>query len=143
VHLATRRAADTSTNRRLGFLCRRTASMEQAADTAEAAEAVNQEVNQPFSSPAEEILFQSAWYTWKQIADCFVMRPRSPSSVEAQHKQVCAQLPTYADNVALPSFASSAAVNRYLLSAKQQRVCCCGPMLRQTDGRTGGRPTYT
>jgi len=31
-----RRAADTSTNRRQDFLCRRTASMEQAADTAEA-----------------------------------------------------------------------------------------------------------
>ena len=31
-----RRAADTSTNRRQGFLCRRTASMEHAADTAEA-----------------------------------------------------------------------------------------------------------
>jgi len=42
-----------------------------------------------------------------------------------------------------------AAINRYLLSAGpaaanlQQRVCCCGPVLRQTDGRvdrqTGGR----
>jgi len=32
-----RRAADTSTNRRQDFLCRRTASMEHAADTAEAA----------------------------------------------------------------------------------------------------------
>ena len=32
-----RRAADTSTNRRQGFLYRRTASMEHAADTAEAA----------------------------------------------------------------------------------------------------------
>ena len=32
-----RRAADPSTNRRQGFLCRRTASMEQAADRAEAA----------------------------------------------------------------------------------------------------------
>jgi len=35
----------------------------------------------------------------------------------------------YADNVALP--AGRAAINRYLL---QQRVCCCGPMLEQTDG---------
>ena len=30
-----RRAADTSTNQRQGFLCRRTASMEHAADTVE------------------------------------------------------------------------------------------------------------
>ena len=45
-----RRAADTSTNRRQGFLCRRTASTEQAADTAEAAA-----VDQHFSSPTENI----------------------------------------------------------------------------------------
>jgi len=43
-----RRAADTSTNRRHGFICRRTASMEQAADTAEAAA-----VDRYFSSPAK------------------------------------------------------------------------------------------
>ena len=41
VVLRPRRAADTSTNRRHGFLCHRTASVEQVADTAEAA-AVNQ-----------------------------------------------------------------------------------------------------
>ena len=45
-----RRAADTSTNRRHGFLCRRTASMEHAADTAEAAA-----VDHYFSSPAENV----------------------------------------------------------------------------------------
>jgi len=41
----------------------------------------------------------------------------------------------------LPS-AGRAAIDRYLLTAGptaanlQQRVCCCGPMLGQTDGRT-------
>ena len=44
------RAADTSTNRRHGFLCRRTASMEQAADTAEAAA-----VDHYFSSSTENV----------------------------------------------------------------------------------------
>ena len=45
-----RRAADTSTNRRQGFLCRRTASMEHAADTAEAA-AVDQYFSGIISRP--------------------------------------------------------------------------------------------
>ena len=45
-----RRAADTSTNRRQGFLCRRTASVEHAADTAEAAA-----VDHYFSSSTENI----------------------------------------------------------------------------------------
>ena len=44
-----RRAADTSTNRRQDFLCRRTASMEHAADTAEAAA-----VDHYFSSSTEK-----------------------------------------------------------------------------------------
>ena len=40
--------------------------------------------------------------------------------------------------------ASAAAIDRYLLLAGptvvnlQQRVCCCGPMLEQTDGRRDG-----
>ena len=67
----------------------------------------------------------------------------------ARKKQV--HLPTYANNVALPAFtrraplllsAGHAAIDRYLLPAEltaanlQQRVCCCEPMLEQTDGRT-------
>ena len=43
-------AADTSTNRRHGFLCRRTASMEHAADTVEVAA-----VDHYFPSPTENI----------------------------------------------------------------------------------------
>jgi len=45
---------------------------------------------------------------------------------------------TYANNVALPR-ARRTARDRYLLLAGptaanlQQRVCCCGPMLEQTD----------
>jgi len=41
----------------------------------------------------------------------------------------------------LTAHAAAAAVDRYLLltgpttADLQQRVCCCGPMLRQTDGR--------
>jgi len=64
--------------------------------------------------------------------------------------RACVQLRAYADNVALPAFArrtpllsaGRAAIDRYLLPAGptaailQQRVCCCGPMLRQTDRRT-------
>jgi len=46
-----RRAADTSTNRPQDFLCRRNASMEHAADTAEAAA-----VDHYFSSSTENIL---------------------------------------------------------------------------------------
>ena len=45
-----RRAADTSTNRRQGFLCRRSASMEQAADRAEVTA-----VDHYFSSSTENI----------------------------------------------------------------------------------------
>ena len=47
-----RRAADTSTNRRQGFLCRRTASMKNADDTAEASA-----VDQHCSSPAKTLPF--------------------------------------------------------------------------------------
>ena len=64
---------------------------------------------------------------------------------------LCARLPTYADNVALPAFApphaAAAATDRYLLTAGptvanlQQRVCCCGPLLWQTDGWTPCRFT--
>jgi len=55
--------------------------------------------------------------------------------------------PTYADNEALPAFAPAAAtVDRYLRRAHaanlQQRVCCCGPVLPQTDGRSDGRTPY-
>ena len=44
--------------------------------------------------------------------------------------------------------AAAATIDRYRLSAGltaanlQQRVCCCGPMLRQTDGRTDTVPFY-
>jgi len=58
VFLRRRRAADPSTNQRQVFLCRRSASMEQAADTAEAA-AVDRYMY--FSSPTvKTFLFQSA-----------------------------------------------------------------------------------
>ena len=58
------------------------------------------------------------------------------------NKSVCVQLAAYADNVALPAFARRCCSNRYLRPAVpttanlQLRVCCCGPMLGQTDGRT-------
>ena len=74
-----RRAADTSTNRRHGFICRRTASMEQAADTAEAAA-----VDRYFSSPAKTFLFQSATPytdTGNKLMVALLMRCRSPSSI--------------------------------------------------------------
>jgi len=49
--------------------------------------------------------------------------------------------------VALPAFAAASAIDRYLLAAgltaanMQQRVCCCGSMLGQTDRqrRTDGQ----
>ena len=50
-----RRAADTSTNQRHGFLCRRIASMEHAADTAQAAA-----VDHYFLSPTENV-FVPVW----------------------------------------------------------------------------------
>ena len=59
-----------------------------------------------------------------------------------QIKHICVQLPTYADNVALPVFARRFCSNRSLSLVLQQRVCCCGPMLGQTDGRTNGRTQY-
>jgi len=61
----TRRAADTSTNRRQGFLCRRTASMEHAADTVEAAA-----VDHYFPSSTENI-FVCHMDTGK-ADDCFL-----------------------------------------------------------------------
>ena len=49
-----------------------------------------------------------------------------------------------------PPHAATAAVDRYLLPAGshtatnlQRRVCCCGPMLGQTDGRTDGHRTVS
>ena len=53
-----RRAVDTSTNRRHGFLCRRTASMEHAADTAEAAA-----VDHNFSSSTENVFVPVCLWT--------------------------------------------------------------------------------
>jgi len=60
-------------------------------------------------------------------------------------KSLCSASYTYADNVALPAFAPAAA----LLIAVQQsigiacrpglRVCCCGPMLGQTDNQRDNR----
>ena len=74
-------AMDTLTNRRQGFLCRRTASMEQAANTAEAAA-----VNHYFSSSTEKHSSCSILPTdtGKLTDNCFVMHPRS--SVGAQYK---------------------------------------------------------
>ena len=53
-----RRAADTSTNRRHGFRCCRTASMEQAADTSEAAA-----VDRYFSSSTENVAVSVCLWT--------------------------------------------------------------------------------
>ena len=69
------------------------------------------------------------------------------------NRQVCVQLPTYADNVALPAFArrmpplqqsidiacppGSTAANL------QQRVCCCGRVLGQTNGQIDGHHTVS
>ena len=64
-----RRAADTSTNRRQGFLCRRTASMEQAADRAEAAAIEHQ-----FSSSTKQLCSSQPADTGIHTDDCFVMR---------------------------------------------------------------------
>jgi len=78
------------------------------------------------------------------------------SSVNGQHanicksKQVysCVQLPTYADNVALPALELRTpllpqSIDIFCppdpLANLQQRVCCCGPMLGQTDGQTDSR----
>jgi len=62
-----------------------------------------------------------------------------------------------ADNIALPAFArriplllsaDRAAIDRYRLPTgpteanQQQRVCCWGPMLGQTDGQADGRTPY-
>ena len=58
-----RRAADTSTIRRYGFLSRRTASMEHAADTAEAAA-----VDHYFSSSTENISIPVSVYGRRDIA---------------------------------------------------------------------------
>jgi len=55
-----RRAADTSTNQRHGFLCRRTASMEHAADTAQAAA-----VDHYFSSLTKNISVPVRLWTWE------------------------------------------------------------------------------
>jgi len=57
------------------------------------------------------------------------------------HEASLFQLPTYADNAALPAVARStplllsagcAAIDR---SCLQQRVCCCGSNVQQTDVR--------
>ena len=60
-------------------------------------------------------------------------------------QQVCVQLPTYADNVALPAFARRCYCNRSMSPARrptaanlQQRIRCCGPMLEQIDGQMDG-----
>ena len=53
------------------------------------------------------------------------------TKANVQIKQVCVQLPIYADNVALPAFASRCSSNRSMSPAR--------PMLGQTDGRTHGR----
>ena len=72
LHCVLRRAADTSTNRRQGFLCRRTASTEHAANRAEAAA-----VDHDFSSPTAATVCSSLpMDTGKQTDDCFVMRCR-------------------------------------------------------------------
>jgi len=53
-------------------------------------------------------------------------------------------LPAFACHTLLLQSTSHAAIDRYLLPAGptaanlQQKVCCCGPVLGQTDGQTGG-----
>ena len=66
-------------------------------------------------------------------------------------KQVCVQLPTYADNVALPAFARrtqrccAPCSNLSIPPAGRphSKVCCCGPCWdRQTDRRTDTRQMH-
>ena len=66
--------------------------------------------------------------------------------------QVCVQLPTYADNVALPAFTGRCCNNRSKYPARrahnsnlQQRIYSyyCGPLLGQTDGQTDGHRTVS
>ena len=77
-----------------------------------------------------------------QRNDNFYITPRSRASAPIFTKQVRDQLPAYADNVALPAFARRCCSNRSISAANlQQRVCCCGPMRGQTDGRTPYRST--
>ena len=75
-------------------------------------------------------------------------RPAITGSLISNEVDRSVQLPTYADNVALPAFAGRAAVrraaiDRYLLPAiPQQQTCgtgCCGPRLGQTEGQTDRR----
>ena len=80
-----RRATDKSTNRRQGFLCRRTASMEHAADTAEAAA-----VDHYFSPP--HVCSSLPTDTGIQTDDCFVMRPQSSVVGAIQTTQLQIQL---------------------------------------------------
>jgi len=44
----------------------------------------------------------------------------------------------YAENVALPAFACQMPLLQRLVDNLQQRVCCCGPILGETEGRTDG-----
>ena len=68
-------ATDKLMNQRQAFLCRCTASMEQAANRAEAAV-----VDHYFLSPTENIPCSSLPIsTGKQTDDCFVMCPQSSS----------------------------------------------------------------
>ena len=67
---------------------------------------------------------------------------------------VTVQLPTYADNVALPAFVRLTPLLQQSIDISwppgpqptaanlQQRVCCCEPMLGQTDGQTNGRTPH-
>ena len=69
-------------------------------------------------------------------------------------RQVCVQLPTYADNVAMPTFArrmqlllsaGRAAIDRYLLPAAAGLLplaCWDTQMHRQTDRQTDGWTEY-
>ena len=64
------------------------------------------------------------------------------------NKAVFSYLSTLTTWLCPHSHAAAAATSRYLLPAGftaanlQQRVCCCGPMRRQTDGRTDGWTPY-
>jgi len=88
-----RRAADTSTNRRHGFLCRRTASMEQAADRTEAAA-----VDHYLSSSTENVPVPVfLWTPGKRLMIVLLaIRPRSSVRGAIQMAKLQLQLQPFA-----------------------------------------------
>jgi len=60
-------------------------------------------------------------------------------TTETYLKQVCVQVPTSANNVALPAFAAGRrAAARLLLSARQQSIDISCPLTNQQQRRTAG-----